>query len=1777
MRRSTRLEAASGARPPRMSKLIAQHAQRVRQGADESEDEWKPDRDEEASASDEDAELSDSASSEEEMAKRRARARGSKRKVIDLDSDSSDQEKKKAPRAKMKMKKVKRSTKMLPTPPMTKMKQTAAAAVKRVAAAVKTEKKQNGASAAHSVKVKDEVQDVHRRPVKQQKRANMQVSAERRAQQTTVSYSGVPSNHTLDSFFDDILEWKFYEALRRETQSNHSYSTVNDGSEEGEVEMEAVEKVPSKFRSYEHYFSVWKPLALEEVQAQTINAVTTDHPSPVPITAKGFGATFISKSCKIRVDPKKQNTPGMRRKGGRENLSELFMNDLLLISRDQDYFRKALASLKGVKTEANSDAGADTPPVGYLAIVATQRASKEGLTMTILRSGWGALEKEEAIYLFKLNNLVTSVREFRALCDCSHYELMPLLLSGEHRQGTMQLDSLGLKYVQWLSRTFNESQREAITAAATSEGFTLIKGPPGTGKTTTLKGLLNSLHLREYNRYYNAVLDVARRPDNETAKTWAQVGNEKPHILVTAPSNAAVDNIVSKVIEEGFCDGEGRRYFPKIVRVGRGLSANVQSVGLENQVDQICSQPLDFLEGHIGRLRHELMVVERDSLILRDQLRGIVAWIEQDPIKALEEFAQAAAQQNEAATQQNQASATGDSSQSPAPPPPLDPPSVSTDGNTVTSPSPPPQHSTYPVSPPPPPSPPAPGFGGEVPSPGGASAEYNPSVGAFESGEDATDMPEEEEEEDEEFPASFGAPPPAWDEQQETFNAEASGKALNAFLDDGSNSEEDEPLPVAGNANKPEDQEEHDEPFPPASKPPTNIQKSTTGEPNSDESGVGSANEPIQVDDDEGNDTPDQDEPLPGLAPSIAVHKQVENLSLIPSPPNPDGSIMVNSPHGSFPSSPPPPPPPLSPPPPPPPLSPPPEFLDDQHRPSSPTIIMPQSPRLPPLATPDATRETKDWGPIDYSRYPPYVAMAQRINGCLEKLSEVKLELQRYEFARKAVSEMRGKLSQSTRQSLEVSFLDTAHIVFTTLSSAGVAALDASARYDVLVVDEAAQAVELSTIIPMKFGSRQCVLVGDPQQLSATVFSRNSGQSLYERSLFERLESCEHPVHMLRTQYRSHPMISDFPRNYFYDGKLQDGDNVKGDAYVKPYHSLGSAFMPLVFWNLLSSREKMTKSVSRMNVGEAELAVNLYLTLKNSCPRDSIAGKVGMITPYSQQMEELRNRFRRALGERYEQEVEINTVDGFQGREKDIIILSTVRADPKAGVGFLNDIRRMNVALTRAKFACYVIGKENTLRSSKPWSALLDHAETMPFFVSSLRAVDDWKRIHAKRADAITQAELEANAKYVKSPFARSMNVEDLLRFLDDTVLDINFMVQLPSIEKCLEKWWRLYARDKQAIDQDILRSVYYDLAFVLVEAKTEAIHKNSVSMIMRSSWTKWSSKEPPLGKIEFFRLLFILAHLMTATDRLGDYVVFFHDTMSKISRNYRQKQIRTEQHSRGLRIRRKSTLDEIFKNGSPISAKLVSERDQMGRVPIQSEANLSEDEDQGGDCFVELLERKSRYQRVVVDPLLNDRRFQEKFRNPGGGVNTNTTSMNDMLIALNPVSNKYCPPLMASRLRTKASPSPSRNNAFTQPRTAETSTEQGNRTQPATSSNQTSNSLPNGVLSSSDRRNNTKGSLTASEHTLHPSRSTPAIVDKHSASRLDTPWSTSMSTDTIETPREEELLRRSLSRVTLKTRVDRNRAAGEERLKNRGHETSWHSPKKEQDEKKGIYLAIST
>eukprot|EP00953_Heterococcus_sp_UTEX-ZZ885_P039974 20458-Heterococcus_DN1.PRE.1 len=178
-----------------------------------------------------------------------------------------------------------------------------------------------------------------------------------------------------------------------------------------------------------------------------------------------------------------------------------------------------------------------------------------------------------------------------------------------------------------------------------------------------------------------------------------------------------------------------------------------------------------------------------------------------------------------------------------------------------------------------------------------------------------------------------------------------------------------------------------------------------------------------------------------------------------------------------------------------------------------------------------------------------------------------------------------------------------------------------------------------------------------------------------------------------------HPGISAFPRAAFYDSKLCDGPNVLEPCYTKDYHKFG---------------RRAAKSLN--NPAEAKLAVNVYSTLAELVGATALHGTVGVITPYGQQLAELRRQFQVALGPDYASAVEISTVDGFQGREKDIIIVSLVRASG-AGVGFLADVRRMNVALTRAKYGLYVIGHEATLKSNSMWSDLMQQARNCGAFI----------------------------------------------------------------------------------------------------------------------------------------------------------------------------------------------------------------------------------------------------------------------------------------------------------------------------------------------------------------------------------------------------------------------------------------------------------------------------
>ena len=379
----------------------------------------------------------------------------------------------------------------------------------------------------------------------------------------------------------------------------------------------------------------------------------------------------------------------------------------------------------------------------------------------------------------------------------------------------------------------------------------------------------------------------------------------------------------------------------------------------------------------------------------------------------------------------------------------------------------------------------------------------------------------------------------------------------------------------------------------------------------------------------------------------------------------------------------------------------------------------------------------------------------------------------RGEFGTRNMSEL--------RQTLESSFIEEADIVFSTLNSAGHPCLEGS-HFPVVICDEAGQCVEMSTLIPLRHGAVQCVMVGDHKQLSATTFSKSAAVKGFDISLFERLETATEEntpegqgadgAVMLNVQYRMLPEICRFPSQVFYKNKLIDGDNVKAPFYA-PSFILNSInedrnrslyLKPFLFLDLSESKERLVeKSKSYSNEKEALLCVNLVQQVLREADRMNCnINSIGIITPYQEQLRELTTCFRTfnsglersksindtnsleegECAENIDKEdklndyevdfskhdIEINTVDAFQGREKDIVIFSCVRANDEGTIGFLSDRRRMNVALTRARYGMYVIGNSNTLRRSSLWDNLIHHAAASNSLVKIISATDDIRR-----------------------------------------------------------------------------------------------------------------------------------------------------------------------------------------------------------------------------------------------------------------------------------------------------------------------------------------------------------------------------------------------------------------------------------------------------------------
>jgi len=288
--------------------------------------------------------------------------------------------------------------------------------------------------------------------------------------------------------------------------------------------------------------------------------------------------------------------------------------------------------------------------------------------------------------------------------------------------------------------------------------------------------------------------------------------------------------------------------------------------------------------------------------------------------------------------------------------------------------------------------------------------------------------------------------------------------------------------------------------------------------------------------------------------------------------------------------------------------------------------------------------------------------------------------------------------------------LDRAQVICATCIGTGHHAV-AERRFPTVLIDEATQATEPACLVPIVRGARQLILVGDHRQLPPTIISQRAMRDGLGMSLFERLVEAGVEPFLLAKQYRMHPAISEFPSARFYGGLLDDGvtaeDRPAPAGFIWPDWDRPVAFVPVEGLEGTDS-----ESQSRFNPEEASLVLRLVEMLLEG--GEVGAGEIGIITPYNGQVRMLSDLFDGAGGRGEEEPfegLEIRSVDGYQGREKEVIIFSCVRANDEGEVGFLSDRRRLNVALTRARRGLIVLGHPSTLRRDPTWAGWLDWVE----------------------------------------------------------------------------------------------------------------------------------------------------------------------------------------------------------------------------------------------------------------------------------------------------------------------------------------------------------------------------------------------------------------------------------------------------------------------------------
>ncbi|KAG7374539.1 DNA helicase [Nitzschia inconspicua] len=873
-------------------------------------------------------------------------------------------------------------------------------------------------------------------------------------------------NITPEDFWKNIRSWDIVTDLAKQ-----QLEESNNGNKNSERIQDLRRPVPDTFINTRHYMAIWSPLCLDECRSQLLSETLTEcgqmSPRNSPFLLVDVDTTWktgnrhdrhihsaiteIADACQVMIKTKNR---------GDGSKMQFFPHDICcLVALDKkDLVENLLRGRQRFNNNGNlssfdQEAYHRACVVGH---TQSHRNCVDGLILKVSKRRWAQIGAKE-MYFLRIGSNVTALREYTALCNVDLNPLSKFLL-GKHLEESKDysyakkslqskkhidisdpnhksellkkmggVEALGIGFTQYIQKKFNPSQLMAISASSQGYGdggFTLIKGPPGTGKTTTLVNILNALHIRQFNKYYDEVRKIVALQTGSRSAALETARVHKPRLLVCAPSNAAVDNVILKIMEDGFIDGSGQRYNPSMIRVGVGQSRAVKDVALETKVDQILSENTDAgeLERSISGFRMELQRITTDIVKCRKRIHAIA------------------------------------------------------------------NASSWPLS-------------------------------------------------------------RDWEIRVDEATFDDTGRVY------------------------------------------------------------------------------------------FVNHKEKMTTYDCPPPPEP--------------------------------------------------------------------------GETQYASHsmPEYRAFMSRTVKLVESYFNIKSNLEQAILIKGSMGN--GASDFEVRQGLEMHVLNSVHIVMTTLGTSGSRSLNEGIdKFEVVVVDEAAQSVEPATLSALQLGSRHCVMVGDPQQLPATIFNVSGKTTKYDRSLFQRLEEAGEEVHMLNEQYRMHPKISHFPRHIFYKGALLDGPNVQSRSYGNPLLQMITSqipvFQPFTVLDLDSKEERGGTSLS--NSAEAHLAMHLYMSLKQLTNDYVAQDRVAVITPYAQQAGLLRRCFGDVLGKEFAKLIEVNTVDAFQGREAKIVIFSAVRAAGSHGVGFLSDVRRMNVALTRAKHFLFVIARCKSIVVNPYWKDLVDHA-----------------------------------------------------------------------------------------------------------------------------------------------------------------------------------------------------------------------------------------------------------------------------------------------------------------------------------------------------------------------------------------------------------------------------------------------------------------------------------